>query len=219
MSPDTVLADNGIARITRADYDLELTRLPPSSPRRLRDEREARRRPDQPPARDPDARHPGGPGAPARGARNGAPRGRRDGAAQGAAHAGEDGARRRSRLRREPRPASRRARASSSPWTPRKYGTPAEVSASHILFVVPPHPLDEAKRLAEAARAEILAGADFAKLAARAVGGSRPRRTTEGQLGFFKRGQSEAAFEQAAFALDQGRRALARRWSPRSAST
>ena len=29
MAPDTVLADNGIARVTRADYDLELTRLPP----------------------------------------------------------------------------------------------------------------------------------------------------------------------------------------------
>jgi hypothetical protein len=28
MSPDTVLADNGVARITRADYDLELSRLP-----------------------------------------------------------------------------------------------------------------------------------------------------------------------------------------------
>ena len=28
MSPDTVLADNGIARVTRADYDLELTKLP-----------------------------------------------------------------------------------------------------------------------------------------------------------------------------------------------
>ena len=28
MAPETVLADNGIARVTRADYDLELTRLP-----------------------------------------------------------------------------------------------------------------------------------------------------------------------------------------------
>lgn len=29
MPPDTVLADNGIVRVTRADYDLELTKLPP----------------------------------------------------------------------------------------------------------------------------------------------------------------------------------------------
>ena len=28
MSPDTVLADNGVAKVTRADYDYELTRLP-----------------------------------------------------------------------------------------------------------------------------------------------------------------------------------------------
>lgn len=82
-----------------------------------------------------------------------------------------------------------------------KYQTPEQVSASHILF-------DPAKRggsdaalgLAKDARAKILAGADFAKLAAE-VSDDPSAKTNGGALGFFGPKKMDPAFSKAAYAL------------------
>jgi parvulin-like peptidyl-prolyl isomerase len=199
MSPDTVLADNGIARITRADYDLELTRLPPdvrggfaTSEKRVVDlinrllvtrtlaiQADQARLLEEP---------------------------------ETARRVAAEMERLKAQLMQmkwerdaeaafEANIASFEARARELfAIDPTKYGSPAEVAASHIMFMVPRHPQDEATRLVEAARKDILAGADFGKVAAERSEDPAAK-DSQGQLGYFKRGQSEAAFEQAAFAM------------------
>jgi len=84
---------------------------------------------------------------------------------------------------------------------PDRYKTPEQISASHILF-------DPAKRggsdaalaLAKATRAKILAGADFGKLAAE-VSDDEAGKGDGGQLGWFGPKKMDPAFSKAAFAL------------------
>jgi parvulin-like peptidyl-prolyl isomerase len=88
-----------------------------------------------------------------------------------------------------------------------RYDTPEEVSARHILIRVE-RDADEAeietrRELAQATRDRIVAGEDFAALAAELSDdeGSRER---GGDLGFFRRGQMVPAFEDVAFTLEPG---------------
>jgi peptidyl-prolyl cis-trans isomerase C len=83
-----------------------------------------------------------------------------------------------------------------------KYRSAEEVSASHILFDTKRHTPDEARKLAQAARARVAAGADF-NAVAKEVSEDPSAATNSGTLGFFKREQMDAAFATAAFALKQ----------------
>ncbi len=84
----------------------------------------------------------------------------------------------------------------------KKYETPEEVSASHILFDLRRHPREEGRRLAEQARARIVAGADF-NAVAKEVSEDPSAAQNGGQLGYFKRADMDAAFANAAFALSK----------------
>jgi parvulin-like peptidyl-prolyl isomerase len=81
-----------------------------------------------------------------------------------------------------------------------KYDVPEQVQASHILFTVKSRSADEARKLAEQARAKLAAGADFAKLA-QELSEDPTAKQNGGALGWFERGQMDAAFADAAFAL------------------
>ena len=80
------------------------------------------------------------------------------------------------------------------------------VTASHILISFSPEDGDEVKAekrgRAEALRAELLEGADFAELAE--ANSDCPSHTNGGDLGSFGRGMMVAEFEQAAFSQDIG---------------
>ena len=81
------------------------------------------------------------------------------------------------------------------------YKTPEQVSASHILFDPTKHGgSDAALALAKAARAKILAGADFAKLAAE-LSDDASNKADGGQLGWFGPKRMDPAFSKAAYAL------------------
>ena len=85
----------------------------------------------------------------------------------------------------------------------KKYEVPEQVSASHILFDVRKHGKDEGLKLAQAARAKIVAGADFNTLAAE-ISEDPSAKQNGGRLGLFSRsGEMEPAFSAAAFALKQ----------------
>jgi len=82
-----------------------------------------------------------------------------------------------------------------------KYRTAEQVSASHILFVPDRHGgSDAALGLAKEARAKIVAGADFAKLAAE-LSDDPSAKKDGGQLGWFDAKKMDPAFSKAAFAL------------------
>ncbi len=82
-----------------------------------------------------------------------------------------------------------------------KYRTPEQVSASHILVDPAKHGGgDAAVALAKEARAKILAGADFAKLAAE-VSDDPNAKTDGGQLGWFGPKKMDPAFSKAAYEL------------------
>jgi peptidyl-prolyl cis-trans isomerase C len=81
-----------------------------------------------------------------------------------------------------------------------KYSTPEQVSATHILFETKKHTSDEAKKLAEEARAKILAGADMNKLA-HDVSEDPSSGNNSGSLGWFAQKDMDPAFGAAAFAL------------------
>jgi peptidyl-prolyl cis-trans isomerase C len=85
------------------------------------------------------------------------------------------------------------------------FQTGEQVAASHILIStegLTAEEKPEALARAEAIRAELLAGADFAALAQeKSEGPSAPR---GGDLGTFGRGQMVTAFEEAAFSLEPG---------------
>lgn len=202
MDPNAVLADNGVARITRADYDLELTRLPPelrggfpTSDRRIADlitrllvtrtlalQADAAGLPNEP-----------------ENSRKLASELERAKAQLMVARLELDAAR---RFDADTRPWEARARdvyASSRA----KYTTPEQLTASHILFSTEKRSVDEATRLALDARAKLVAGADFATLA-KELSDEPAAKFTGGSLGAFPRGQMVPDFEKAAFALAPG---------------
>lgn len=81
-----------------------------------------------------------------------------------------------------------------------KYKAPAEVSASHILFDTTKRDDAAALALAKEVRARLAAGADFAKLAAE-VSDDPTAKENGGALGWFAPGKMDPAFTKAAFAL------------------
>ncbi len=87
------------------------------------------------------------------------------------------------------------------------YDVPEQVHARHILLRLEPAAAPEAvaerQKQAEALRAQIVAGEDFAKLAS-SVSEDPGSKESGGDLGFFKRGQMVKPFEDAAFALQAG---------------
>lgn len=83
---------------------------------------------------------------------------------------------------------------------PKKWEQPAEVKASHILFSTERHTREEALNLAKAARAKIMAGADF-NAVAREESEDPSAKQNGGELGWFARGTMDPAFTDAAFNL------------------
>lgn len=81
-----------------------------------------------------------------------------------------------------------------------RFRTPEEVSASHILFDVKKRSSDEARKLAQDARARLVAGADFAALA-KEISDDPSAAQNAGALGYFTRDRMDPAFATAAFAL------------------
>ena len=80
------------------------------------------------------------------------------------------------------------------------FATPAQVSATHILFDTKRHSSDEAKKLAQDARAKVAAGADMGKLA-NEVSDDPSAKANNGALGWFAQKEMDPAFGEAAFAL------------------
>jgi len=83
-----------------------------------------------------------------------------------------------------------------------RYRAPEEISASHILFDTKKHSNDEARKLAADARARVLAGADF-NVVAKEISEDPSAEQNSGRLGWFTRERMDAAFSRAAFALKQ----------------
>jgi len=83
-----------------------------------------------------------------------------------------------------------------------KFRAPEEVSASHILFDAKKRGSDEARKLAEQARARILAGADFKGVAVE-VSEDPSAKTNGGALGWFTADKMDPAFAKAAFGMKQ----------------
>ena len=83
-----------------------------------------------------------------------------------------------------------------------KFAVPEQVEASHILIDAKKHPREEGRRLAEAARARVLAGEDFNKVA-KEVSEDPSAASNAGKLGFFTRAEMDPAFADAAFALQK----------------
>jgi parvulin-like peptidyl-prolyl isomerase len=84
----------------------------------------------------------------------------------------------------------------------KKFEKPEQVSVSHILFDLRKHSRDEGLKLAQQARARIVAGEDFNKVAIE-LSEDPTARQNEGHIGFFERTQMDPAFSKAAFALKQ----------------
>ena len=82
----------------------------------------------------------------------------------------------------------------------RKFDVPEQVSASHILIDVKKHTREEGRRLAAAARARVMAGADF-NTVAKEVSEDPSVGNNAGKLGFFNRADMDPSFADAAFAL------------------
>ena len=199
MAPDTVLADNGIVKITRADYDLELSRLPPNarggfatSEKRVVDlinrllvtKTLALKADEQKLLDDPEV------------SRRLNSELERIKAQLMTAKLERDAA-----IAFDANPGPFEARARDLYLVdPKRFEIAAEVSASHILFATPPHSVEEARKLATEARARIAAGADF-NAVAREVSEDPSAKSNDGKLGFFKRGEMDGQFEGAAFAL------------------
>jgi peptidyl-prolyl cis-trans isomerase C len=74
------------------------------------------------------------------------------------------------------------------------------VSATHILFEVPKHPSEEARKLAADARARIVAGTDMNALA-KEISDDPSAKRNGGHLELFAAGQMDPAFARAAFGL------------------
>ena len=82
----------------------------------------------------------------------------------------------------------------------KKYSTPEQLQASHILFETRTRSPAEARKLADDARARVVAGADFNALA-REISEDRSAKTNSGRLDWFQRSEMDPAFADAAFAL------------------
>jgi peptidyl-prolyl cis-trans isomerase C len=80
------------------------------------------------------------------------------------------------------------------------FTTPAQVSATHILFDPKKHGAEAARKLAIETRAKIVAGADMNKLA-REISDDPSSSQNGGSLGWFSQKDMDQAFAQAAFAL------------------
>jgi peptidyl-prolyl cis-trans isomerase C len=80
------------------------------------------------------------------------------------------------------------------------FATPEQASATHILFDTKKRSADEAKKLAQDARAKIVAGADMDKLA-KEVSEDPSAANNGGSLGWFAKKEMDPAFGEAAFAL------------------
>jgi peptidyl-prolyl cis-trans isomerase C len=89
---------------------------------------------------------------------------------------------------------------------PEYFNQPAKVRASHILVMVPADADDkvkaEKKAAIDAARARVVGGEDFAKVAAEVS--DCPSKKKGGDLDFFGAGQMVKPFEEAAFRLKEG---------------
>ncbi len=81
-----------------------------------------------------------------------------------------------------------------------KFVTPERASVTHILFDLQKHDKAEALKLAEEARAKILAGADMNALA-REISEDPSAKGNDGRIEDFVREQMDPAFARAAFAL------------------
>ncbi len=81
-----------------------------------------------------------------------------------------------------------------------KYRRPEEISASHILFSTPKHSDAAAYQLAKETRAKLAAGADFATLA-RQLSDDPSAEANGGALGWFPATKMDPAFSKAAFGL------------------
>ncbi len=81
-----------------------------------------------------------------------------------------------------------------------KYAVPEQVRAAHILLAVKAGKSDEAKRKAEEVHAKAVAGADFAQLA-RQFSDDPSVSKNGGELGFFDAKAMDPAFAAAAFAM------------------
>jgi len=80
------------------------------------------------------------------------------------------------------------------------FTNPPQVSATHILFDTKKRTSDEAKKLAADTRARIAAGADMGKLA-REISDDPTAGQNGGQLGWFSEKEMDAGFAKGAFAL------------------
>ena len=81
-----------------------------------------------------------------------------------------------------------------------RFSTPDQVSATHVLFDAKKRGAEDAKRLAQQARAKIMAGADMSKLAYEDSDDPSAKRNS-GALGWFGKKEMDPAFADAAFAL------------------
>jgi peptidyl-prolyl cis-trans isomerase C len=81
-----------------------------------------------------------------------------------------------------------------------KYATPEQASATHILFDTKKRTSEEARALARDTRAKIAAGADMGKLA-RDLSDDPSSGNNSGTLGWFAKAEMDPAFGDAAFAL------------------
>ena len=81
-----------------------------------------------------------------------------------------------------------------------KYRRPEQISASHILFDPAKRGNDAALALAKETRAKLLAGANFATVAAE-ISDDPTAKTNGGGLGWFGPGKMDPAFSKTAFAL------------------
>jgi peptidyl-prolyl cis-trans isomerase C len=82
---------------------------------------------------------------------------------------------------------------------PNKYMLPEQVDVSHILFFTDKRSKADALAAAEAARAKLVAGANFAALAREVSEDASAK--NGGRLSWLSRGATDPAFEKAAFAL------------------
>jgi len=81
-----------------------------------------------------------------------------------------------------------------------KFQTAEQVSAAHILFDLKKHSREEGLGLAQQTRAKIAAGADFGQLAIE-ISDDPTAAKNAGSIGFFARTEMDPAFSEAAFAL------------------
>jgi peptidyl-prolyl cis-trans isomerase C len=82
----------------------------------------------------------------------------------------------------------------------KKYETPEQVNAAHILFDIKQRSKEEGLKLAQEVRAKIVAGEDFGK-AAEQYSDDKGSADRKGDLGWFSYGEMVPEFSKAAFAL------------------